>query len=234
MTANLGAGQGIFGWDSGGGFSVPKAERRRFINPVLKWFGAGRHGRAGKGVFLGDIERMTRLVRPYRKDGIAVEPAPRTPNHVFTRRLTATDAAVLAEMDVRSPSWDSMRITARSTSITKSPGSWKRYGPSSPHHAPDTPTISLGGVQERRSCAQTSGLCPNSLHGADLVNDFCSNHLNPYVIFHRPCFFSETIMNAKGKECGHDGYEEMKTLYEKSKSIPYASQYLKPASSLNN
>jgi hypothetical protein len=142
--------------------------------------------------------------------------------------------AVLAEMDVRSPSWDSMRITARSTSITKTPGSWKRYGPSSPHHAPDTPTISLGGVQERRSCSQTSGLCPNSLHGAGLVNDFCSNHLNPYVNFHRPCFFSETITDAKGKEQRRDGYEEMKTLYEKLKSIPYASQYLKPASPLNN
>jgi len=69
MAANLGAGQGIFGWDSGGGFSVPQAERRRFIKPVLKWFGTGRHGRAGKGVFLGDVERMTLLVRPYRKDG---------------------------------------------------------------------------------------------------------------------------------------------------------------------
>ena len=85
----------------------------------------------------------------------AVEPAPRTPNHDFTRRFTATDVAVLAEMDVRSPSWDSMWITARSTSITKSPGCWKRCGPSSPHHAPDTPTIPLGSVQERRSRAQT-------------------------------------------------------------------------------
>ena len=71
-------------------------------------------------------------------------------------------------------------------------------------------------------------------HGAGLVNDLCSNHPNPYVNFHRPCFFSETITDAKGKECGRDRYEEMKTLYEKLKSIPYASQYLSPASPLNN
>jgi hypothetical protein len=70
--------------------------------------------------------------------------------------------------------------------------------------------------------------------GVGLVNDFCSNHLNPYVNFHRPCFFSETITDAKGKEQRRDGYEEMKTLYEKLKSIPYASRYLKPASPLNN
>jgi hypothetical protein len=148
--------------------------------------------------------------------------------------LPAMDVAVLAEMDVRSPSWDSMRITARSTSITKSPGSWKRYGPSSPHHAPDTPTIPLGGVQERRSCAQTSGRCPNSQHGAGLVNDLCANHLDPHVNFRRPCFFLETITDATGKERRGNCYEEMKTPDEKLKSRPYAGQYPKPASPLNN
>jgi hypothetical protein len=50
-------------------FRVPKAERHRFIEPVRKRFGAARHGRAVKGVFISDIERMTLLVRPYRKDG---------------------------------------------------------------------------------------------------------------------------------------------------------------------
>jgi len=86
-------------------FRVPKAERHRLIEPVRKRFGTARHGWAGTDVWLRDIERMTRLVRPYRKDGIAVEPAPRAPNHGFTRRLTATDAAVLAEMAVRLASW---------------------------------------------------------------------------------------------------------------------------------
>ena len=47
--------------------------------------------------------------------------------------------------------------------------------------------------------------------GAGLVNDFCANHLNPYVNFHRPCFFPETITDAKGKERKRDRYDEMKT-----------------------
>lgn len=30
-------------------------------------------------------------------------------------------------------------------------------------------------------------------HCASLVNAFCADYLNPYVNFHRPCFFPETI-----------------------------------------
>ena len=64
-------------------------------------------------------------------------------------------------------------------------------------------------------------------HCASLVNDFCANHLNPYINFHRPCFFPETITDAKGKERKRYRYEDMKTPYEKLKSIPEARQYLK-------
>ena len=74
----------------------------------------------------------------------------------------------------------------------------------------------IGGVQERRSRAQTSGLYPDPATRAGLVNDLGANRLNPYVNFHRPCFFSETITDAKGKECRRDCYEDMKTLYMRS------------------
>ncbi len=65
-------------------------------------------------------------------------------------------------------------------------------------------------------------------HCASLVNAFCADFLNPYVNFHRPCFFPETITDAKGKERKCYRYEEMKTPYEKLKSLDKASQYLKP------
>ena len=64
-------------------------------------------------------------------------------------------------------------------------------------------------------------------HCASQVNAFCADFLNPYVNFHRPCFFPETITDAKGKERKRYRYEEMKTPYEKLKSLPKASQYLK-------
>jgi len=63
---------------------------------------------------------------------------------------------------------------------------------------------------------------------ADKVNAFCADFLNPYVNFHRPCFFPETITDAKGKERKRYRYEEMKTPYEKLKSLPKARRYLKP------
>ena len=62
---------------------------------------------------------------------------------------------------------------------------------------------------------------------AEQVNAFCANHLNPYVNFHRPCFFPETITDAKGKERKRYRYEDMKTPYEKLKSLPDARQYFK-------
>lgn len=63
---------------------------------------------------------------------------------------------------------------------------------------------------------------------ASLVNTFCAEHLNPYVNFHRPCFFPETITDKQGKERKRYRYEDMMTPYEKLKSLHKPSQYLKP------
>lgn len=62
---------------------------------------------------------------------------------------------------------------------------------------------------------------------AEQVNACCADVLPPYVNFHRPCFFPETRTDAKGKERKRYRYEDMKTPYEKLKSVPDARQYLK-------
>jgi transposase InsO family protein len=62
---------------------------------------------------------------------------------------------------------------------------------------------------------------------AALVNAFCSDHLNPYINFHRPCLFAETITDAKGRQRKRYPYKLMMTPYEKFKSLPLAEQYLK-------
>lgn len=62
---------------------------------------------------------------------------------------------------------------------------------------------------------------------ATLVNAFCHDHLNPYINFHRPCLFAETITDAKGRQRKHYPYKMMMTPYEKLKSLPLAEQYLK-------
>jgi transposase InsO family protein len=60
------------------------------------------------------------------------------------------------------------------------------------------------------------------------INTFNLNFLNPYINFHRPCFFPVTITDSKGKERKTYPYEKMMTPYEKLKSLPNAEAYLKP------
>ena len=60
------------------------------------------------------------------------------------------------------------------------------------------------------------------------VNAFCRDHLNPYINFHRPCLFAETITDAKGRQRKRYPYHLMMTPYEKLKSLPRAEPFLKP------
>ncbi len=61
---------------------------------------------------------------------------------------------------------------------------------------------------------------------APLINEFYRQHLIPYLNFHRPCYFAEIIIDAKGKEKKIYPYRSMMTPYEKLKSLPNAESYL--------
>jgi len=63
---------------------------------------------------------------------------------------------------------------------------------------------------------------------ADLINTFNYAHLNPYVNYHRPCFFAEITIDKKGKERKKYLYKNMMTPYDKLLSLSGATQYLKP------
>ncbi len=65
-------------------------------------------------------------------------------------------------------------------------------------------------------------------HWAPLLNTFHLDFLNPYINFHRPCFFPVTITDSKGKQRKTYPYNQMMTPYEKLKSLPKGSSYLKP------
>lgn len=62
---------------------------------------------------------------------------------------------------------------------------------------------------------------------AQLVNAHCAEHLNPYLNFHRPCLFAETLTDSKGRQRKRYPYKLMMTPYEKLKSLPKAKQFLK-------
>ena len=63
---------------------------------------------------------------------------------------------------------------------------------------------------------------------ASQVNDFTLNVLSPYLNFHRPCFFPEDVVDAKGRLTQRYRYEHMMTPYEKLQSLPDAAAFLKP------
>ena len=71
-------------------------------------------------------------------------------------------------------------------------------------------------------------------HWAPLVNQFHREYLNPYINYHRPCFFPVTKIDANGKQrktypykAMMTPYEAMMTPYEKFLSLPKPSQHLK-------
>jgi len=66
---------------------------------------------------------------------------------------------------------------------------------------------------------------------ATAVNAFCRAFLNPYVNFHRPCFFPLSITDSKGRMRKRYRFEDMMTPYEKLKSLPNAMDCLKPGMS---
>jgi transposase InsO family protein len=67
---------------------------------------------------------------------------------------------------------------------------------------------------------------------AELLNKYLRNYLNPYVNFHRPCFFPVNVIDHKGKIEKKYPYEKVRTPYERLKSLPEVESYLRPGVTL--
>jgi len=63
---------------------------------------------------------------------------------------------------------------------------------------------------------------------AEALNQYNSEFLNPYINFHRPCFFSVAVTDHRGKVRKTYPYQEVMTPYERFKSLPAAERYLRP------
>ena len=131
-----------------------------------------------------------------------------------------------------SPSWAFTPTTARSTSTTPWPSCSTSCTSSSPSRAraPAT-TTPWPRPRTRPSCASTWAT-PTSPSAARLKSmPSARQFLNPYVNFHRPCFFPDTVTDRKGRIRKRYRFEDMMTPYEKLKSLPNAQDFLKPGMS---
>ena len=63
---------------------------------------------------------------------------------------------------------------------------------------------------------------------ATAINNFYTENLNPYLNFHRPCFFAVDKIDAKGKVRKTYPHDQIMTPWERLKSIPDYESLLKP------
>ncbi|HEX8009522.1 MAG TPA: integrase, partial [Casimicrobiaceae bacterium] len=67
---------------------------------------------------------------------------------------------------------------------------------------------------------------------ATLVNAFCTDYLNPYLNFHRPCLFAEEITDPRGRIRKRYPQRFVMTPLEKQATIPKVQRFLRRGISL--
>jgi transposase InsO family protein len=71
-------------------------------------------------------------------------------------------------------------------------------------------------------------------HFAADMNAFCRDFLNPYVNFHRPCYFATEEVDAKGKIRKRYPHELIMTPFDKLKTLPPLTVNLRPGITLDH
>jgi len=67
---------------------------------------------------------------------------------------------------------------------------------------------------------------------AESLNQYHDDYLNPYINFHRPCFFPVPVIDHRGRIKKTYPYEEVMTPYERLRNVPRAEGYLRPGVTL--
>ncbi len=73
-----------------------------------------------------------------------------------------------------------------------------------------------------------------SQHFAAEMNTFCRDFLNPYINYHRPCYFALDEIDAKGKVRKHYPHNLIMTPFDKLKTLPSQSFKLQPGTTLDS
>lgn len=68
---------------------------------------------------------------------------------------------------------------------------------------------------------------PATDKNAHILNTFCINYFNIYLNYHRPCGYSTTVIDKRGKEKKIYPTKDYETPYDKFKLIPNVQKYLK-------
>jgi len=99
-----------------------------------------------------------------------------------------------------------------------------RLTKSRPRHSNDN---ALAESKNNAVVRKTFGYSHVAQKHAELVNAFNMGVLNPCINFHRPCHFPTIETDARGKQRKRYRQQDMKTPYEKLRSLPEAESYLR-------
>lgn len=69
---------------------------------------------------------------------------------------------------------------------------------------------------------------------AQALNQYHDDYLNPYINFHRPCFFPVSVVDHRGRVKKTYPYKEVMTPYERLSNVPGAERYLRPGLTMAN
>jgi len=100
-----------------------------------------------------------------------------------------------------------------------------RFTKSRPRHSNDNGLVeSKNGSVVRKQLGYA--YIPQSC--AAMINRFNRDFFNPYINFHRPCFFPVPVIDSKGKIKKTYPYKEVMTPYGKLKSLTQTENHLRP------
>jgi hypothetical protein len=104
-----------------------------------------------------------------------------------------------------------------------------RFTRSRPRHSDDNGLVeSKNGAVIRKNLGYAH--IPQSAAG--LLNQYHGCYFNPYINFHRPCFFPLEEIDHKGRIRKKYLYSKINTPFEKLKSMPQLENYLRPGVTL--
>ena len=101
---------------------------------------------------------------------------------------------------------------------------WIQLSKSRPRHPNDNALVeSKNGSVVRKHMGYAHIPCVH----APSIHKFYKEIFNPYLNYHRPCFFPETKIDRKGKMKKIYPYHKLMTPYEKLRAIPHGESFLK-------
>ena len=200
-----------------------------FVRRTLVAFDYHRQGKADRGCVRRYIVKvtglspaqLTRLVARHAETGAVVDLRARNSGRPFETRYRSIDIRLLAEVDEAFGQMSGLatcEILRRAFEVHGDPRFERLAGISRSHVEGKNAHVVRRHLGHEHIAARF----------ADDVDAFARGHLSPFVNFHRPSLYATEYVDSKGKVRRKYLRDDVKTPYEKLKSLSGPTGHLKP------